>query len=57
MPGTRNTLIWLRLESSIRARWCDRPGAVSVASVLLLDRMTEIPETKKEQTLGPEMAM
>jgi chaperonin GroEL len=34
-------------------------NAVSVASVLLLTEatMTEIPETKKEQTLGPEMAM
>ena len=34
-------------------------NAVSVASVLLLTEatMTEIPETKKEQMLGPEMAM
>jgi len=34
-------------------------NAVSVASVLLLTEatMTEIPETKKEQTLGPDMAM
>jgi len=34
-------------------------NAVSVASVLLLTEatMTEIPETKKEQALQPEMGM
>jgi chaperonin GroEL len=34
-------------------------NAVSVASVLLLTEatMTEIPETKKEPALEPEMAM
>jgi hypothetical protein len=52
MPRARNTVIWSRLQSSIRV--ADLKNAVSVPSVLLTDA-TMI--TKKDQMLAREMAM